>query len=508
MADDVMDTRPPPPSSHHKEGPGELKHNAIGFLDALVIGINSTSPAYSLAAVIGAVVALVGIYAPGVVLASFVPMLLIASAFFYLNRVDQDCGTTFSWVTRAMGPWAGWIGGWAIMMTGVLVVGSLADVAVGFGLLTVGLDSWAANDFVRQLLTVVVILVMTTICVIGTEASAHVQNVLILAQVVSLLAFAVVAIYRVYAGTSPLGPVQPEIEWLNPFGAGGAALTGGLLLGVFMYWGWESAVNLTEEVRNSASAPGRAGIWSTIVLLVTYLSVGIAVVAFAGPAFLAENAGKEEFIFALLAGQVMGGWDWLVLLAVSTSALASTQTTIIPSSRTGLSMARRGALPSVFARIHPRFRTPYVSTWAVAVVAIAWYLLVSQISENALFDSLTALSLLIAFYYALTGVACAVYYRRHLTESVRNFFLIGVGPLIGAGLLAWLLVESVIDMSDPENSYSGVSWFGFGPPLVIGIFILIVGLLIMAARRLTAARFWSERPGVADPEIARGTKEP
>jgi hypothetical protein len=44
-----------------------------------------------------------------------------------------------------MGPWFGWIGGWAIAMTGVLVVGSLADVRVRFGLLTVGLDSWTEN---------------------------------------------------------------------------------------------------------------------------------------------------------------------------------------------------------------------------------------------------------------------------------------------------------------------------------------------------------------------------
>ena len=79
----------------------QLKQGAIGFVDALVIGLASTSPAYSLAAVVGAVVALVGVYAPGVFLASFVPMLLIASAFYYLNRADQDCGTTFSWVTRA-----------------------------------------------------------------------------------------------------------------------------------------------------------------------------------------------------------------------------------------------------------------------------------------------------------------------------------------------------------------------------------------------------------------------
>ncbi|WP_405706974.1 APC family permease [Streptomyces xanthophaeus] len=484
-----------------------LKANAIGFLDALVIGLNSTSPAYSLAAVLGPIVALAGIYAPGVMLASFVPMLLIAAAFYYLNKVDQDCGTTFSWVTRAMGPWAGWLGGWAIALTGVLVIGSLADVAVHFGLLAAGLDSWAVDPVIRQTLTVVVILVMTAICVIGTELSAHLQDVLILAQVFFLLTFAVVAIYRVYAGTSTLDSIEPSLTWLNPFGAGGAALTGGLLLGVFIYWGWESAVNLTEEVENSATAPGKAGVWSTVVLLVTYLSVGFAVVGYAGTTFLAENADDEEAVFAVLAHEVMGGWDWVVLLAVCTSALASTQTTIIPASRTALSMARRHALPPRLAHIHPRFRTPDVSTWWVAGIAIAWYLVVNQISENALLDSLTALSLLIAFYYALTGLACAVYYRRHLLENVHNFLLIGVGPVVGAGLLTWLLVESVGDMANPENSAGGVSWFGLGPPLVIGIAIGVVGLIVMCVWRLMDGTYWQEKRSVADPDLVHGTKK-
>lgn len=481
--------------------PVGLKANAIGFVDALVIGLNATSPAYSLAAVIGPVVALVGIYAPGVMVASFVPMLLIASAFYYLNKVDQDCGTTFSWVTRAMGPWAGWLGGWAITMTGVLVVGSLADVAVSFALLAFGLDGWVDNTFVRQLLTVLLILVMTAVCVIGTELSAKVQNVLILAQVACLLVFVGVALYSVYGGTSKYDAVEPSLSWLNPFGAGGAALTGGLLLGVFIYWGWESAVNLTEEVEDSATAPGKAGLWSTVILLVTYVSVGFAVVAYAGPVFLAENADEEEFVFAQLATDVLGGWDWILLLAVSTSAIASTQTTIIPASRTALSMARRRALPAPYGHISPRFRTPDVSTWWVAGIAITWYLTVSQISSNALFDSLTALSLLIAFYYALTGIACVVYYRRHLFTSVHNFLFIGLGPLIGSGLLTWLLVRSVADISDPENSYSGTSWFGLGPPLVIGIGIALVGVVVMIVWRLRAPAFWRERPSVADPDL-------
>jgi len=474
-----------------------LKPDAIGFVDALVIGLAATSPAYSLAAVLGAIAALVGVYAPGVLLASFVPMLLVASAFYYLNRVDRDCGTTFSWVTRALGPWWGWLGGWAITMTGVLVIGSLAEVAVRFTLLMAGLDSWADQQWLVVGLAVLVILVMTWLCVLGTDLSAHIQNALILAQIGALLIFAVVALTKAANGNGLEGAPSVSLEWLNPFGAGGAALTSGLLLGVFAYWGWESAVNLTEETDGPASAPGLAGVLSTVILLVTYVGSAFAITAFVGPTFLADNAEEEESIFGLIATEAMGGWDWIVLFAVATSALASTQTTIIPASRTGLSMARRHALPSRFGHIHPRFRTPDVSTWWVAGIAIAWYVAASAISENALFDSLTALSLLIAFYYALTGIACAVYFRHQLLHGVKVFLFVGVGPLIGAALLIWLLVLSVRDMSDPENSYTGQAWFGVGPPLVIGLVICLVGIVVMLWWRWRDGRFWRERAGVA-----------
>ncbi len=496
-----MSERSDPTSDPVREPEAQLKAGSIGFVDALVIGLNATSPAYSLAAVIGPIVALVGVAAPGVLLASFVPMLLIASAFYFLNRADQDCGTTFSWVTRAMGPWWGWQGGWAITMTGVLVVGALADTGVRFGLLMFGLDDLAANKWAVMVGAVALVVVMTAICVIGTELSAHVQNVLIIFQVLALVVFAVVAIARVYADDGTPDSLTPSLSWLNPFAAGGAALTGGLLLGVFAYWGWESAVNLTEETEDSATAPGKAGLLSTVLLLATYVSVAYAIVAFSGTDFLTANADEEEFIFGLIASDVLHGWDWVVAFAVMTSAVASTQTTIIPASRTALSMARRYAVPHTFAHIHPRFRTPDVSTWWVAVIAIVWYVMINLLSENALFDSLTALSLLIAFYYSLTGIACAVFFRRHLTESVKNLLLVGVGPVVGSLLLAWLLVESIIDMSDPANSYSGVAWLGVGPPLVIGVAIFVAGLVLMFVWRVRDARFWEERPSVADPAV-------
>ena len=478
-----------------------LQSNAIGFVDAVSIGLNATSPAYSLAAVLGPIVVLVGVAAPGILLASFIPMLLIASAFYFLNRVDSDCGTTFSWVTRAMGPWLGWMGGWAIAMTGILVVGSLADVGVRFLLLMVGQDELAANNTLVLVLAIALIVLMTWICVAGTEVSGRIQTVLNIAQVVAILIFVVFAIYKGATGQGLPGAQMPTLEWLNPFAVGSAGLSAGLLLGVFAYWGWESAVNLNEETTDSSSTPGRAAIVSTFILLITYLGTAIAVLMLVGPGFLADRAGEEEMIFALIAPEALGGFSWIVLAAVAISAIAATQTTIIPASRTALSMARRTAIPSYFGRISAKHRTPAVSTWWVAIIAIVWYVVVRSISENALFDSLSALSLLIAFYYALTGFACAIYYRKLLFKSVRGFLLIGVGPIVGAIMLIWLLVLSVIEMADPANSYGGVSWFGLGPPLVISIFLFLVGGIFMVASRLKNTAFWQEKPSVVNPDL-------
>ena len=107
-----------------------LKADALGFMSNLVIGVASTAPAYSLAATLGFIVVIrgVGVKAPAVLIVSFVPILLVAFAYRYLNRADPDAGTTFAWTTRAFGPWIGWMNGWAIF--GIAVTMMLINVFV------------------------------------------------------------------------------------------------------------------------------------------------------------------------------------------------------------------------------------------------------------------------------------------------------------------------------------------------------------------------------------------
>ena len=121
----------------------------------------------------------------------------------------------------------------------------------------------------------------------------------------------------------------------------------------------------------------------------------------------------------MLGTQVFGSpLDKILIIAVLTSAAASTQTTILPTARTSLSMARAGAMPRVArATIHPRFLTPHVSTILMGALSIVWYVGLTIVSENILFDSIAALGLMIAFYYGITGFACTIYYRHELISS-------------------------------------------------------------------------------------------
>src|SRR6266487_495923 len=154
---------------HPREGEKGLKSGVLGSLSNLVIGVASTAPAYSLAATLGFVVAVggVGAHAPAIMIVAFIPMLLIAAGYYWLNRADPDCGTSFTWVTRAMGPRLGWLTGWAIVVADVVVMAALAYIAGVYTFLLFGLDAAAANLLDVSIVAAIWIVVMTWICYVG-----------------------------------------------------------------------------------------------------------------------------------------------------------------------------------------------------------------------------------------------------------------------------------------------------------------------------------------------------
>ena len=432
-----------------------------------MIGVASTAPGYSLAATLGFIAAVsgLGFQSPAVILVAFFPMACIAAAYYYMNRADPDCGTTFSWMTRAMGPWLGWQGGWAIVVADVLVMPSLASVAGNYTFQLFGNTS--PTNFEVTLVGIAWIIIMTAICYVGIELSARTQQFLLGIEFLTLIIFAVVALIKVYAN-HPHGSVEPSLSWFNPFDISSlSALNGGILLAVFIYWGWDSGVSVNEETEDSSTAPGRAAIISTFVLVGIYLLVATAAQAFGGLDNLVNN---QTDVFAPLGKGVLGSpLDKLLIIAVLTSASASTQTTILPTARTTLSMARAKAIPKQFGKVHPRFLSPGFSTlWMGTVSTIVYVLLSATSPTNLIADAFTSLSLTIAFYYGFTGFACVIFYRRHLLKSAKNFFFIGVLPMVGGLVLTLVLVKAVIDYSKKNGGYAK-PFLGIGSPIAIAL---------------------------------------
>jgi amino acid transporter len=491
----------PPRTTSSAPGDKGLKPGALGYISNIVIGVASTAPAYSLAATLGFIVAVkgVGIHAPAVLLVSFVPMLLIALSYKYLNRADPDCGTSFAWTTRAFGPWVGWINGWAIFIADVLVMASLSVIASQYTFLLFGWSSAENSTLALVVGAVVWIALMTWICYRGIELSARIQLFLLSAEVVILAIFAVVALVKVYAD-SPARSLDVAWSWFNPFGLSLNALADGTLLGIFIYWGWDSGVAVNEESEDSTEGPGKAAVVSTILLVLIYLVVATASQAYGGTASLAANSND---VLSVLGTHVFGSpWDKLLIIAVLTSASASTQTTILPTARTTLSMARWEALPGVFGRIHPRYLTPTVSTIGMGALSIAWTVLLVAFNpaQNLLGDSITAIGFPIALYYGCTGFASAWYFRRQLERSFGVFLRVGLLPLLGGLLMAVVFVLAFHDYDLTDAGYSSPV-LGIQMPIIIGIGTLLLGVPLAVLTALRMPAFFRRKTEVSPADI-------
>src|SRR6201994_4271649 len=182
-----------------------LKTGALGLVSSIVMGVASTAPAYSIAATLGFIVAVVGLGAPIVAVLAFVPMLLTSIGYSELNKSDPDCGTTFTWATRAFGPKTGWAGGWAIIAADVLVMASLAQVAGQYVFLLFGAKGIGSNPTSGWVLLGGGRWVgaVSSIFYPGVEGSARLQRVLLGIEIVMLLVLSVVALVRVGNGNHP-----------------------------------------------------------------------------------------------------------------------------------------------------------------------------------------------------------------------------------------------------------------------------------------------------------------
>jgi amino acid transporter len=485
-----------------------LRTGALGLVSSTVMGVASTAPAYSLAATLFFVVAAVALKSPLVAVLAFVPMVLCSIGFSELNKADPDCGTTFIWAARAFGPKTGWAGGWGVVAADILVMASLAQVAGQylFFLVQGPNSSIGANPSGGWVLLVGILWIaaMTYICYRGIEVSANFQKVLLSIEIVMLLVMSATALVRVFGSQPPSGSLHPSFGWLSPSHLSFSAFVSGIILMLFIYWGWDTALSVNEETADKSRTPGRAGIISTVLLLITYVIVIISMQSFCGVGAKGcglTNPAHQFDVLSVAGGAIFGTsglgtvLSRLLILMVLSSAAASTQTTILPTARTTLSMAAHGALPDSFAKINPRYLTPTVSTVVMGVISIGLYIPLNYISGgNPIADAVTAIGLYIAFYYGLTAFSCVWYYRATLTSSSWNLWMRGILPGLGGLIMYAAGFYSLQSDWVASNGYTswtvpGLHW-QIGGIFIIAALAAFAGVIGFVFMRLTAPAYF------------------
>ncbi len=495
-----------------------LSAGTIGVVGAVVIGISTIAPAYTLTASLGPTVSEVGFQVPTIIIVGFLPMLLVAFGYRELNNRMPDSGTSFTWATRAFGPWIGWMAGWGLVAATVIVLSNLAGIAVEFLFLLIdqlaGSPGWIAdlafNPFINVAVCLLFMLGATFVSYRDLQTTQKLQYVLVGFQVLVLVFFLVAAFVHVANGTAYDGtPV--DWSWFNPFAVGDfGAVVAGLSLSIFIFWGWDVVLTMNEETRNPEKTPGRAATVTVLIVAGLYLLLSMSLLSFAGTGDGELGLGNPDIqgnVFFYLSGPILGPLAFLVSLAVLTSSASSLQSTFVGPARTLLSMGHYGALPPAFAKVSPRFFTPGYATIVSAIVASAFYAVMRVVSENTLWDTILTLGMMICFYYGITAVACVWYFRHQWFDSVRNVFFTFLFPLVGGVILAILFFTTLLDSMDPAYG-SGAEVGGVGIVFVLGVLIIVIGIVLMIWQSIKRPAFFKgETLGMDAPASTRRLKE-
>jgi|HubBroStandDraft_6_1064221.scaffolds.fasta_scaffold00298_23 amino acid transporter len=472
------------PIVHGKPVESELKTNTLTLFDTTVIATSSVAPAYTLAATMGFLVAAVGLASPAAILVGFVPVLCIAIAYYYLNRQDPNCGASYSWVSRTLSPHIGWLSGWIQLAANVLFCAAAPLVAGAYTLQLLNslfpnlVSATTVNDNRWIAVVAVVWLALVTFMVArGIRITANFQWILVFIEYLIVLAFALWAIGKIIGGQHAATPLAGW--WFNPGALGGiGGVATGSALAVFFFWGWDTAANVNEESKDADTSPGLAGIYSMFILLFIFLLAAIAMQTFLGSAALTDPNNQNDVLY-FFAQQISGTpLAYLMILAVLSSTVATTQTTLLPSSRLTYSMARDGVFPRWFSTIHPRWKTPWVGTIissGLAVIVIILTVTLSTTVVGGIFSSLILdIGVLVAIYYGVTGIACTWAFRKVLLTSVTRFVFAGVLPFL-AGLFLLFIAYVVIaptslpygNSPDWATSLPIIVTAGLGVPLLL-----------------------------------------
>jgi len=452
-------------------GRSNLAHNVLGLWDGIVLGFASAAPGVSLAGVLGGLAGASGYGAVLALLVGFLPLVCIAFGFYHLNRWRADVGISYAWIGRILSPFVGAFVG-VLILIAFVVSNSFSLIPAATNFLTLFSPAAATNNWLVTIFGTAFLIVITGLVVAGIRLAARFQWAISGFEMTVLVLFGCLALAHGLHGhaTGVRGTAVPQAGWFTIHAAGGGSgLVAGLLISVFWYSGWETAVVVNEETRRARTNPGLAGIGSLVGVLIISLVLAMLFFADVAPSAMNSNAGRP--------------WGYVLTFAILLGYLGGIETTIITFGNVGYSMGRDGVLWRAFARVSDRTKMPWLAILILTVPSFLMFILQVWTSGASLAailgDLASSLGLMFVVYYALTGIASAWMLRKIALTSAWTAFSGVLLPLAGAATLVWIGVKS---WGESVTSVR-VTWI---------VAIALSGVAVAASRWLGKSDFYTQ----------------
>jgi amino acid transporter len=477
----------------HGIKPKGLKKGSVSLIGAVAIGLAATAPAYSLTGALGHGAAEAGYQLPIVFIIAVIPMYFVALAYKHLTDAAPDAGTVFTWGSKAILPHIGWIGGYALMLSSILAGVGAAGITVNAVSVAFRLED--SSKWLQVLIAAIFILTTTWLVARGAEESSRTTLILTVIQYGGLILFAAILMLNILGRESNPTAEAFSWDWFNPLAINGfPAFLSGFLVAIFIFWGFDAALSMSEETAGTPEQSGRVGVTAIVIILITYVVIGVAALAFAGIDDSSEgsltHAKNIDDVFSALTREAVGpNGAVIAAVIVGLSAFSATMSTVMATVRGMLAMATYKALPDRFASVDDVVQTPKFTTWFIGLTTLVIYGGLTFVSESIVEDCVYSVGIAIMLYYTVVAVSSVVYFWDTAWRSWRT----ALGQVILPGIAALILIPvglfEAYRMINPEYG-SGGSLAGIGTVFIIGVLSLVLGVLLMILWNLKSPAFF------------------
>lgn len=354
--------------------------------------------------------------------------LLGALTYGELGAMKPASGGLYVYIRDCFGRLPAFLFGWTLFF--VISSGAVATLAVAFA--TYLGELVPLNSVLEKLIAVTMIVVVTTVNVLGTRISANLQNWTTATKAIGILLMSIVLLWlgRGFHGSaSALWPTDYNVSLASGFGLA--------MLGVlWAYEGWQFVTYNAGEVLNAKRSLPLGLVIGSTALIGIYLIANLAYLAALGP----NGVANSNRVAATAVSTVVGpGAAKLIAIIILISIFSASNGIMLTSPRVYYAMARDGLFFRKLAEVHPRFKTP-----AFAVIAGAVWSIVLAISGT--FEQLLTYVVFVGWIFYAFAAASIFVYRRRAPDAVRPYRVPGypITPILFVLAAAALALNTIV----------------------------------------------------------------